>query len=172
MAITARLTLPRRVSRFFFVLRATPLDSAEIARLSEWLDTPQLILFQRMQPADQRHCVQVFEVLRRDGWDDRDLMQAALLHDCGKAVGGLSVWHRVLIDVGNERWPRLLRWLSHRGPRWLREPLVVGLDHDAIGAEAARFAGCSKHTAALIRRSRDRSIAAQALALRLADDAL
>lgn len=169
--ITGRLAVPRRVARFFFVLRAEPLDSAEVARLRLWLDEPQLALFLRMQPADQRHCLKVFEVLRRDGWEDRDLLQAALLHDCGKAAARLSVWHRVLIDVGKERLPKALRWLSRRAPRWLAEPLRVGLDHDEIGALAARQAGCSSRTVALIRGARDRSLADQSLALELADGA-
>ena len=174
MTISNRIVVPRRVRRFFAVLGAKPLGSTEAALLRDWLAEPQLALFRRMELADQRHCLKVFEILRRDGWEDRDLLQAALLHDCGKAEANLSVWHRVLIDVLRWRSPRLLCWLSRRAPRPLAEPLRVGLAHDEIGAAAARRAGCSERAVALVRGARggrDGSLMSQALALELADGA-
>ncbi|MEO6197780.1 MAG: hypothetical protein ABIP58_06685 [Dehalococcoidia bacterium] len=41
-------------------------------------------LFTSMQPADQRHCLDVFERLLQDGSPDNQMLQAALIHDCGK----------------------------------------------------------------------------------------
>jgi hypothetical protein len=166
-----RLTVPRRVARFFSVVRAKSLSANEVALVRRWLNDDALPLFMRMEAADQRHCLQVFEVLRRDGWEDPDLLSAALLHDCGKGGASLSVWHRVIIDVVGQRSVRLLRWLARRGPRWLAEPLKAGLDHDEIGANAAASAGCSERTVALIRGARGDSLASEAMALRIADGA-
>ena len=56
-------------------------------------------LFESMALADQRHCLDVFEVLLGQGQTDADLLQAALIHDCGKgSIAGarIAVWHRVL----------------------------------------------------------------------------
>lgn len=55
-------------------------------------------LFAAMQPADQRHCLDVYHRLRADGEDDRDVLAAALIHDAGKggeAAQQIHTWHRV-----------------------------------------------------------------------------
>lgn len=55
-------------------------------------------LFASMQPADQRHCLDVFEQLLTVGHTDDDLLAAALLHDCGKGAltgAGIGIQHRI-----------------------------------------------------------------------------
>ena len=52
-----------------------------------------------MQPADQRHCLDVFEALLRSGQQDTAMLQAALVHDCGKGTlsgATVRIWHRVV----------------------------------------------------------------------------
>jgi len=56
-------------------------------------------LFVAMQPADQRHCLDVYELLRSNGESNIDVLIAALIHDAGKAGDGparIRIWHRVL----------------------------------------------------------------------------
>jgi len=55
-------------------------------------------LFLSMSPADQRHCLDVYERLQAEGCRDNALLMAALLHDAGKAPDGrarVRLWHRV-----------------------------------------------------------------------------
>ncbi|MCH8200930.1 MAG: hypothetical protein IIB85_03300, partial [Chloroflexi bacterium] len=55
-------------------------------------------LFAAMQPADQRHCLDVYRRLRSEGEDDPDLLAAALIHDAGKggeSARRIRTWHRV-----------------------------------------------------------------------------
>jgi hypothetical protein len=49
-------------------------------------------LFDSMQPVDQRHCLDVFERLLQDGSPDNQMLQAALIHDCGKgSLTGVNI---------------------------------------------------------------------------------
>ena len=55
-------------------------------------------LFAAMQPADQRHCIDVYRRLRAEGEDDPDVLAAALIHDAGKggeSARRIRTWHRV-----------------------------------------------------------------------------
>ena len=59
-------------------------------------------LFAAMQPADQRHCLDVHRQLRSEGEDDPDVLVAALIHDAGKggdAARRIRTWHRVAYVV-------------------------------------------------------------------------
>jgi len=59
-------------------------------------------LFAAMQPADQRHCLDVYRRLRADGEDDPDVLVAALIHDAGKggdSARRIRTWHRVAYVV-------------------------------------------------------------------------
>ena len=75
-------------------------------------------LFDSMQPADQRHCLDVYRKLIASGCSDGEMLQAALVHDAGKgriAGAKFGVRHRVAY-VALERTPRLLE----RAARWNR----------------------------------------------------
>lgn len=104
-----------------------------------YLPPEPLALFRRMSSYDQEHAVDVLNRLRRQGWRDLGLMQAALLHDVGKAFLGANLWKRVA---------HVLLWAaqSDEGARngYAR--------HAEVGAEAAHRAGCSPDVVALIRR--------------------
>ena len=55
-------------------------------------------LFKAMQPADQRHCLDVYQLLRENGEEDVVALAAALVHDAGKggeAAKEIRTWHRV-----------------------------------------------------------------------------
>jgi len=100
-----------RVSQFFRALVAW-VPKRELGLLSEYLTPLQVELFQRMPRSDQRHGLDVFYALRRKQRYDRDLLVAALLHDVGKSVWGVRLWHRVLIVLIKAFWPQLLDRLS------------------------------------------------------------
>ena len=55
-------------------------------------------LFAAMQPADQRHCLDVYRLLRKEGVADADVLTTALIHDAGKggdSARRIRTWHRV-----------------------------------------------------------------------------
>ena len=75
----------RRVAQFF---RATfaRVRTGEYDLIRERLTPAQAALFGRMSRSDQRHCLDVYTTLVRAGYQQDDLLIAALLHDVGKSV--------------------------------------------------------------------------------------
>ncbi|RME11986.1 MAG: hypothetical protein D6802_05490 [Ardenticatenia bacterium] len=120
------------------------------------LPPPLMALFRGMSPGDQAHAARVCRALMRQGYDDPILLQAALLHDVGKA-GGVPIVYRVLYVLLKRFAPRLLETLAERTApiaRW-RQPLVRLAHHPAIGAEMAAHAGAHADVVALIRAHQD-----------------
>jgi hypothetical protein len=158
-----------RVRQFF---RATfaRVRPAEIAELQSILTPEQMALFQRMDRIDQRHSLNVMNTLRRAGHHDRDLMQAALLHDAGKSVPvdgtsmaasskspaaccpsqRLTVWHRTAVVLMQNNTPSWLAYLAADGRGWKR-PFSIHVRHAAASAELAKQAGCMPGVVAAIR---------------------
>lgn len=71
-------------------------------------------LFDSMQVADQRHCLDVYRKLIASGCTDAEMLQAALIHDAGKgrlAGARFGVQHRVAY-VALARTPCLLDRLA------------------------------------------------------------
>ncbi|MGE5620338.1 MAG: HD domain-containing protein [Sphingomonadaceae bacterium] len=97
-------------------------------------------LFRRMQPADQRHSVQVLRTLLEAGVADEDLLKAALLHDVGKSRCRIGVVHRtvaVLLQVLFGELPPFA--YQRRGAWWM--PFHVLANHPRIGAAMLSQAG-------------------------------
>src|SRR5439155_8624316 len=69
-------------------------DPAAMGGALEALLPGEQRLFEAMEKRDGRHALEVFGRLRARGVTDRDLLAAALLHDCGKGV--VPVWLRAL----------------------------------------------------------------------------
>lgn len=125
-----------------------PLD---LGVLDEYLNQAQRALFLRMSRPDQRHSLAVFRQLRSAGMDDPSLLQAALLHDVGKAGADVRLWHRVLIVLVRAFWPKLLARLAQDRPGSWKYPFFLYLQHAQLSAERARLAGASLETELLIR---------------------
>jgi hypothetical protein len=108
--------------------------------------------------------------LRAQRHDDRELLVAALLHDCGK--GQIALWHRVAYVVLDAAAPGFLRGIAAQGdgPSW-REALYRCVHHAELGAHRAEQAGSSPRVVALIRGEHDAESSEQLAALRAADDA-
>lgn len=115
-----------------------------------------------MDRIDQRHSLDVMDTLRRAGHHDKDLLQAALLHDAGKslatgslfagsgALQRLTVWHRTAVVLMNKYAPGWLARLAADGRGW-KHPFAVHVRHAQASAELAVQAGCTPEAAAWIR---------------------
>jgi hypothetical protein len=130
---------------------------------------PQLYpLFASMQPADQRHCLDVLEHLEDSGCTDTEVLQAALIHDAGKghiAGARFGVHHRVAY-VALEHIPGALGTLAryNRGLRSLR-------DHDRLTLELATEYGAPEGVIALLKAMESGQAEDRAAALVAADNA-
>jgi hypothetical protein len=122
--------------------------------LAQYLDRRQLDLFDSMSSMDQHHCSAVFRTLQAAGHSDPSLLSAALLHDAGKTLGPVRIWHRVLAVLAKALVPRM--WESMEGkPGTLSYPLHVHRHHATLGSELAAQAGCGKDTVWLIANHED-----------------
>lgn len=145
--------------------RVTPGERAE---LEAWLNGPQLRLFDSMHRADQRHGLDVVAILRADGHDDPELLQAALLHD-GSKGRSVRLPHRVAWSLGERYGERVLDVLG-RLPGFAMA--FERLRHHADdSARLALAAGCSERTAELIRHQSEPLDPDVGRALQLADEA-
>jgi hypothetical protein len=158
-------------SRQFFDSLRPRVDAGLQAESFDLLSPAQRELFLTMTPRDREHCLAVYDRLRREGRDERDLLVAGLLHDAGK--GRVALWHRVAYVLLSAGAPGLLRRLVEPGDgaSW-RQALYRCLHHPRLGAERAREAGCSAGTVALICDDATGAPAEQLLALHTADDAV
>jgi hypothetical protein len=122
--------------------------------LAPYLDDAQLDLFNRMSSTDQHHCRAVFRALQEAGQSDPSLLSAALLHDVGKTVGPVRIWHRVLAVLAKTLVPRWWDSIDAKSGTWLY-PLYVHRRHAIMGSELAAEAGCGEDTVWLIAHHED-----------------
>lgn len=121
------------IRRFFGYIRARPLSPSEQERVRRSLEPGLARLFFSQAHQDQRHAI---DVLDRLGTSDPDLMEAALLHDIGKAASRLGPISRSLATVAAFLHLSVpSRWASY-------------LDHGRIGAEILSDAGASSFAVA------------------------
>lgn len=98
-------------------------------------------LFAGLPVNDQRHAIDVLETVRRlESEPERLLLQAAVLHDVGKAGAAFSVVERSLTVLLRAASPRLLQGLRQARPGFAHRHDVY-VDHARIGAEQLRAAG-------------------------------
>jgi hypothetical protein len=148
-----------RVGQFFRAVAALAegdLREPDRALVREVLPADLQVLFLRMAPNDQRHSLGVYRKLQGQGHADADLLAAALLHDCGKALGRIALWQRVTLVLVKAVRPALLNWLagpddSASGRSW-RYAFYLQREHARLGADLASQAGAAPATVAYIRR--------------------
>jgi hypothetical protein len=155
-----------RVRQFLVAVRARVNDD-EMTILEQYLAPSQRELFREMSPIDQRHCLDVFNNLLRQGHSDPDLLRAALLHDVGKR--GIGLWHRVAGVLLEAFWPVLLEKLSVNRPQSWLYGFYIYQHHAGLSAELAGRSGCSLSVVELIRGHHTPSENGQAKALCDAD---
>jgi hypothetical protein len=157
------------VRQFFAHLTARV--SADDTRLARGLLPAEAWpLFSAMPVADRRHGLDVVAGLLAAGWDDRELLVAALLHDAAKGRR-MRLWHRVGGVLLEAFAPALLRRLASPDPASAGYAWHLYLHHAELSARLALDAGCSARTAAFIRGSASGPDAPAAAALRTADEA-
>jgi hypothetical protein len=110
----------------------------DAALLDRYLPPLAVDLFRAMPNQDRQHALNVFRALQQEGYDDPDLLAAALLHDVGKSVpqgdkgvspAGKSVPHRDkgMSPVGKGVPPRGGPRLWHRVAAVLMRAFWPGL---------------------------------------------
>jgi hypothetical protein len=124
-------------------------------------------LFDSMHPADQRHCLDVYERLVAGACTDGEMLQAALIHDAGKgSIAGarFGVHHRIVYVV-LQGFPSLLDGLArrNRGIRSLHQ-------HDRRTIDLAREYGAPDGILRLLRAMGGGSPDERAAILNAADD--
>jgi hypothetical protein len=112
-----------------------------------WLRPGELALFDVMHRADQRHGIDVVAHLRTAGVDDREVLAAGLLHDCGK--GDTGPGPRVAWSLGQHYGERVVSIAEHV-PGW-RPALERLRTHAETSAAALAAAGLSGRAVALVR---------------------
>ena len=155
-----------RVRQFLAAVRAKVSDD-DMAVLEQHLDPPQRDLFREMSPIDQRHCLDVFNTLLRQGHSDPDLLRAALLHDIGKRE--IRLWHRVAGVLLEAFWPTLLEKLAINRPQSWLYGFYIYRHHADLSAELAERRGCSPSVVELTRGHHTPLDNERAKALREAD---
>lgn len=139
------------------------IDPGDLDFAREVLSEAEAGLFFAMERRDQRHALEVAMRLRR-GTDDRSLLVAALLHDCGK--GSVPVWLRILNVVS----PSMTGLLAAEGRGW-RGAAHRLRHHAELGAVKAHEARCLEMTVRLIHGHVEPDDAWRHALLQAADDA-
>ncbi len=163
-----------RLHQFFALLSAHRAAAALVDEAAGHLAPPLLALFRAMPPGEQRHAVEVCRRLEAMGYDDPDLLTAALLHDVGKGtLGWPSAVERAVVVIVEHFAPDLALRLAESDLPPLRA-FRTRRDHPQWGAALVEQAGGSERSVALIRAHHDpRAAALDPLlaALRRADEA-
>jgi len=158
-----------RVTQFVAHVRAR-VEPEETAFARRILVDSTARLFDAMPVADRRHALDVAERLLARGYDDRDLLTAALLHDAAKGHR-MRLWHRVAGVLLAALVPGVLRRLADPDPASWRYPFHLYLRHGPLSADLAERDGASPRAAAFIRGTPDPADAHLSRALTEADDA-
>ena len=164
------MSIRYRLLQLFTALTAhlTPEERALVASV---LSPAELRLFERMPQHDQRHCLDVYRLLRRGGYDDPLLLRAALLHDCGKVDDRgrpIPLLYYGLFVVLKRLAPALYAWAARDGRGPLR-PFAIHTAHDQRSARMAEAAGSPPELVATLRDYAERRITERTRALSWAD---
>ena len=127
----------------------------------------ELELFDSMHVADRRHGLDVAAVLRRGGVRDRDVLAAAVLHDCAK--GDTGVLPRVAWSLGEAYGPWVRR-VARVVPGW-GAALARLETHAEASAELVAAAGLPPFAVDLVRYQAEPRDARYGAAFRAADEA-
>jgi hypothetical protein len=122
------------VKRFATSLSAAAPGVRDEVWAESFLLEGELALWRRLDNVDRRHAIQVARRFMALGSWSRDEMAAALLHDIGKTVSGLSTLERVGATILGGR---TARWRDYR-------------DHERIGVDLCRAAGSTSATLAIL----------------------
>lgn len=145
-----------RVQQFARAVGTPPLTRTENERIQEFLGERGFALYQTMPRGDQRHALNIFDALRAQGYRDRPLLEAALLHDVAKRNLGLG--YRAGVILLKKLSPGALARVARANPNDWRYPFYVSLHHPEMGAELAAQAGVTEPTLTLMRAHQDSAL--------------
>jgi HD-like signal output (HDOD) protein len=135
-----------------------PTISSEEQELAySFLSRESLSLFNKQSLADQRHALDVAtDLLQNQVYlsfpQRRILIQAALLHDCGKTCYSLKLWQRVYIVLSAKLPSPVQEFLIRLEQcKSLSMPLTLAQKHPEWGALLAAQAGLEQDVIELIR---------------------
>ncbi len=166
------ISRPAYRTRQFFVALRPRITDAERESAAKVLGEELMTLFESMALRDQRHCLDVYKMLRANGCEDAHVLMAALVHDAGKgrlAGAKVRLWHRVAYVLLAATAPSLLNRLVNGGGR---SGLASLHHHCERGAVLADALGAPTPVVDMIRRLDDEGDEDDRLRLlRTADDA-
>ncbi len=139
-----------RVRQFWQAFVAAP-HAEQLRDVGKLLPAALYMLFCRMPPSEQTHALEVYQRLRRRAVHDPELLQAALLHDVGKALHPLKLWERVVVVLAQGVAPGVVKRWGKASPQGWRRAFAVAVQHASWGAELAAQAGASAAVVYLIR---------------------
>ena len=137
------------------------------------LSDPQLLLFERMPRFAQRHSLDVYHALVRAGHTDSHLLQAALLHDCGKVDEEgrtIPLVYYGLIVLCQHYAPNLYECAARDG-RGLLYPFALHASHEWRSVAYAEAVCSHPQVVRILRDYAERRATPFTDALRTADDA-
>jgi hypothetical protein len=158
--------------RQFTAAVAARLTPEERALAAAVLSPAELRLFEPMPRHDQRHCLDVYRLLLRGGYNDPLLLRAALLHDCGKVDDDgrpIPLPYYGLFVVLKRVAPALYAWAARDGRGPLR-PFAIHATHDERSAHMAEAAGSPPELVATLRDYAERRMTERTRALSWADN--
>ena len=143
-----------RVHQFFQAFYPR-IRSSEIKWVQESLTPTACSLFLKQSRSEQRHALDVAQSLRNDKQalanpDFQNLLTAALLHDCGKSVVPIHLWHRVFI-VLMQKLPQPVWTRLEESHTVFAAPLKIATQHATWGEALAQKAGLNPAVCQLIR---------------------
>jgi hypothetical protein len=142
-------------------------SARERDELAAWLRPSELELFDAMHVADRRHGLDVAAVLRRGGIRDRDVLAAAVLHDCAK--GDTGPLPRIAWSLGEAFGPRV--WsIARRVPGW-NAALTRLENHAEASARLVESAGLPPFAVDLVRYQAEPQDPTYGTAFHAADEA-
>lgn len=132
------------------------IQAEEAAWLEANLGQKALSLFYTQTPADQRHALDVAKsiTVHKSNLTKEEyqiLFVAALLHDCGKSLTKVRLWHRIFIVLA-QRLPTWAWSFLENSSTPLAVPLTMSTRHADWGAELAAKARLDHEICILIQK--------------------
>lgn len=164
-----------RVRQLVQSVKAAPLEAGDVDFIRDILNPEQAKLFFALPDYEKRHALRICRSLVQRGFgSDKELLQAALLHDIGKfdqeSGRGVPIWGKVAnVVLETVSQDKLAKKLARPEPDSWRFVFWLQAEHEKRGAELSRLAGSSERVAALIEKKSENNDPA-AIALRQADD--
>lgn len=144
-----------RFMQFWHHVTAPELSPAARQQVADVLSAEELSLFAAFSRGDQWHGFRVMRTLCDAGYQDPDLMVAALLHDVGKTQLRFTPVERSAEALIRKLMPKLAaRWETGEPAGW-RRPFVARARHPEWSARMASAAGSRPRAINLMRRHQD-----------------